>query len=73
MTNVASFINESKRKKEIVLKYRDSGLEESLSRKISRINLHSVVKKSSRISMLLKTTLGMAPMVRKKYIDNLLR
>ena len=63
MTNVASFINESKRKKEIVLKYRDSGLEEKLSRKISRLNLHSVAKKSSRLGMLLKTSLGIAPMV----------
>lgn len=39
MTNVATHINESKRKKEIVLKYRDSGLEEKLSARISRFNM----------------------------------
>ncbi|KAI9555344.1 hypothetical protein GHT06_017859 [Daphnia sinensis] len=61
MTAVATFINESKRKKEIVLKYRNSGQEEKLSTKISRLNMHSVAKKSSRFGMLLKTSLGMAP------------
>lgn len=64
MTAVATFINESKRKKEIVLKYRNSGQEEKLSTKISRLNMHSVAKKSSRFGMLLKTSLGMAPTVR---------
>ncbi len=63
MTAVATYINESKRKKEIVLKYRDSGLEDKLSQRFSRLNMHSVAKKSSRIGMLLKTTLGMAPTV----------
>ncbi|XP_057381641.1 dynamin-binding protein-like [Daphnia carinata] len=61
MSAVATFINESKRKKEIVLKYRDSGHEEKLSTKISRLSMHSVAKKSSRIGMLLKTSLGIAP------------
>lgn len=63
MTAVATFINESKRKKEIVLKYRNSGQEEKLSTKFSRLNMHSVAKKSSRFGMLLKTSLGMAPTV----------
>jgi hypothetical protein len=39
MTTAATHINESKRKKEIVLKYRDSGLEEKLSARISRLNM----------------------------------
>lgn len=64
MAAVATYINESKRKKEIVLKYRDSGLEEKLSQRISKLNMHSVAKKSSRIGMLLKTSLGMVPTVR---------
>lgn len=64
MTAVAAHINESKRKKEIVLKYRDTGLDTAkLSRKFSRLNMHSVAKKSSRLGMLLKTSLGMAPSV----------
>ena len=63
MTSVATYINESKRKKEIVLKYREVA-EEPLSRRISRFNMHSVAKKSSRLGMLLKTSLGMATAVR---------
>lgn len=63
MTAVATHINESKRKKEIVLKYRDTGLDAKLSQRISRISIHSVAKKSSRLGMLLKTSLGMAPSV----------
>lgn len=68
MTAVATYINESKRKKEIVLKYRDSGQDEKLSQKISRFTMHSVAKKSSRIGMLLKTSLGMAPTVCSSFI-----
>lgn len=59
MTAVAAYINESKRKKEIVLKYRDSKVDS----KIGKFNMHSVAKKTSRIGMMVKASLGMAPTV----------
>jgi len=63
MTEVASYINESKRKKELVLKYRDCAFEEKFSRKITKLNMRSLTKKSSRLGMLLKTSLGIAQTV----------
>ena len=63
MNDVASYINESKRKKDIVLKYRDSASNEKLSNWIGKLNMHAISKKSNRISMLLKTTMGLAPAV----------
>jgi hypothetical protein len=53
MTTVATHINESKRKKEIVLKYRDSGLEEKLSAKISRLNMVILAFKFSFFVMII--------------------
>lgn len=63
MTDMASYINESKRKKEIILKYRDCSLEEKLSHRITKLNMHAISKKASRISMQLKTTLGINQLV----------
>lgn len=63
MTAVATYINESKRKKEIVLKYRDSGLEEKLSQKVARFNMHSVTKHTRRVGMKFKASFGIATTV----------
>ena len=57
MSDIAAFINETKRKKDIVEKYKVEG-SNSLSRKISKFNMHSIGKKSSRMSQKLLTTLG---------------
>ena len=62
MSDVAAFINETKRKKDIVEKYKTEE-ETTLSRKISKINMHSIGKKSSRMSQKLLTSLGMDSMV----------
>ena len=59
MSDIAAFINETKRKKDIVEKYK-AGEDNSLSRKISKFNMHSIGKKSSRMSQKLLTTLGIA-------------
>jgi len=58
MSEVAAFINESKRKKDIVDKYKAEE-DTTLSRRISKFNMHSIGKKSSRMSQKLLTTLGM--------------
>eukprot|EP00057_Strongylocentrotus_purpuratus_P017174 XP_011671648.1 PREDICTED: dynamin-binding protein isoform X2 [Strongylocentrotus purpuratus] len=49
MTEVATDINEFKRRKDLVLKYRHRG-QEAMSDKLGKINLHSLRKKSQRIN-----------------------
>ena len=63
MSDVAAFINETKRKKDIVEKYKCEE-ESTLSRKISKISIHSIGKKSSRMSQKLLTSLGLDSGVR---------
>nr|XP_013810456.1 PREDICTED: dynamin-binding protein-like [Apteryx mantelli mantelli] len=55
-------INEYKRRKDLVLKYR-KGDEDSLMEKISKLNFHSIIKKSNRVSSHLKHLTGFAPQV----------
>ena len=57
MGDIAAFINETKRRKDIVEKYK-TGEDSSLSRKISKFNMHSIGKKSSRMGQKLLTSLG---------------
>lgn len=47
----------------LVLKYR-KGDDDSLMEKISRLNIHSIIKKSNRVSSHLKHLTGFAPQVR---------
>ncbi|XP_013774351.1 dynamin-binding protein-like isoform X2 [Limulus polyphemus] len=58
MYTAAKEINEFKRRKDLVFKYRKD-TDTSLSTRISKLNLHSVKKKSSRFSAKLSTTLGL--------------
>lgn len=46
----------------LVLKYR-KGDEDSLMEKISKLNIHSIIKKSNRVSSHLKHLTGFAPQV----------
>lgn len=46
----------------LVLKYRKAD-EDSLMEKISKLNIHSIIKKSSRVSSHLKHLTGFAPQV----------
>lgn len=57
MTNVASYINEYKRRKDIVTKYFEG--ENTLMGKMSKLNMHSVAKKSTRLSAKLSASLGL--------------
>merc|ERR1719422_2754301 len=70
MSDVAAFINETKRKKDIVEKYKTEE-ETTLSRKISKINMHSIGKKSSRMSQKLLTSLGMDSMSKDCQFEDL--
>lgn len=48
MTDVASAINEFKRRKDLVQKYRET--DDGIGKKVQKLNWHSVAKKSSRIN-----------------------
>ncbi|CAL7945881.1 unnamed protein product [Xylocopa violacea] len=56
MTAVASHINEYKRRKDLVSKYLDNN--NTLIRKIAKLNMHSVAKMSTRLSTRLSASLG---------------
>ncbi|XP_052041324.1 dynamin-binding protein isoform X1 [Apodemus sylvaticus] len=61
-------INEYKRRKDLVLKYR-KGDEDSLMEKISKLNIHSIIKKSSRVSSHLKHLTGFAPQLKDEVFE----
>ncbi|XP_074659754.1 dynamin-binding protein-like isoform X2 [Tubulanus polymorphus] len=58
MTDVATAINEYKRRKDLVYKYRKDA-DSSLSDKISKLNIHSIKKKGVRMGARLSTNLGL--------------
>ncbi|XP_053556774.1 LOW QUALITY PROTEIN: rho guanine nucleotide exchange factor 38 [Bombina bombina] len=51
-------INELKRRKDLVLKYRRADEEESLKDKLSKLSIHSITKKSKRVTSHLKLLTG---------------
>uniref|UniRef100_A0A8C5LPT3 Rho guanine nucleotide exchange factor 38 n=1 Tax=Leptobrachium leishanense TaxID=445787 RepID=A0A8C5LPT3_9ANUR len=51
-------INELKRRKDLVLKYRRTDEEESLKDKLSKLSIHSISKKSKRVTSHLKILTG---------------
>ncbi|XP_032683683.1 dynamin-binding protein-like isoform X2 [Odontomachus brunneus] len=57
MTSVASYINEYKRRKDIVSKYLDN--DNTLIGKMSKLSMHSVAKMSTRLSTKLSASLGL--------------
>ncbi|XP_036025785.1 dynamin-binding protein isoform X2 [Onychomys torridus] len=61
-------INEYKRRKDLVLKYR-KGDEDSLMEKISKLNIHSIIKKSNRVSSHLKHLTGLAPQLKDEVFE----
>ncbi|NXP02201.1 DNMBP protein, partial [Thinocorus orbignyianus] len=61
-------INEYKRRKDLVLKYR-KGDEDSLMEKISKLNIHSIIKKSNRVSSHLKHLTGFAPQLKDEAFE----
>ncbi|XP_077500825.1 dynamin-binding protein-like [Amblyomma americanum] len=59
MSEVATSINEFKRRKDLVSKYKKDPSESTLSRRLAKLNLHSVLKKSSRFGVRLSSTFGL--------------
>ncbi|KAK0068512.1 dynamin-binding protein, partial [Biomphalaria pfeifferi] len=68
MTDVAKAINEYKRRKDLVYKYKKSS-DQTFSDKISKLNLHSIKKKSSRIKGRLSTNFGIALSMRDENFE----
>ena len=71
MADVAAYINEYKRKKEITSKYLNST--NTLIGKMANINMHSVAKKSSRLSAKLSVTLGLTNLPIDTKFDELVK
>ncbi|XP_011486266.1 dynamin-binding protein isoform X1 [Oryzias latipes] len=61
-------INEYKRRKDLVMKYR-KGDEDTFIDKISKLSMHSIIKKSNRVSSHLKQLTGMAPQFKDEVFD----
>uniref|UniRef100_A0A672N7G5 Dynamin-binding protein n=1 Tax=Sinocyclocheilus grahami TaxID=75366 RepID=A0A672N7G5_SINGR len=61
-------INEYKRRKDLVVKYR-KGDEDRLIDKISKLSMHSIIKKSNRVSSHLKHLTGISPQIKDEAFD----
>ncbi|KAF7666541.1 hypothetical protein LDENG_00103010 [Lucifuga dentata] len=61
-------INEYKRRKDLVVKYR-KGDENTFIDKISKLSMHSIIKKSNRVSSHLKHLTGISPQIKNEAFD----
>ncbi|XP_030048375.1 rho guanine nucleotide exchange factor 38 isoform X2 [Microcaecilia unicolor] len=62
-------INELKRGKDLVLKYRRNDEDESLKDKLSKLNIHSISKKSKRVTSHLKILTGGEPQIKDQIFN----
>uniref|UniRef100_A0A8D2MFM3 Dynamin-binding protein n=1 Tax=Zonotrichia albicollis TaxID=44394 RepID=A0A8D2MFM3_ZONAL len=62
-------INELKRRKDLVLKYRKNDDDETLKEKFARLNIHSISKKSKRVTSHLKILTRGEPQVKDGTFD----
>uniref|UniRef100_A0A8C3PMT0 Rho guanine nucleotide exchange factor 38 n=1 Tax=Calidris pygmaea TaxID=425635 RepID=A0A8C3PMT0_9CHAR len=69
MKNINMNINELKRRKDLVLKYKRNDDDESLKEKFSRLNIHSISKKSKRVTSHLKILTGGEPQVKDQTFN----
>ncbi|CAB3363327.1 Hypothetical predicted protein [Cloeon dipterum] len=72
MSEVASYINEAKRRQDIVSRYLGDG-SPSFSSRMARFSFHSVAKKSSRLGAKLSSSLGMSNTVRDELFEECAR
>uniref|UniRef100_A0A8B9NKB5 Rho guanine nucleotide exchange factor 38 n=1 Tax=Accipiter nisus TaxID=211598 RepID=A0A8B9NKB5_9AVES len=69
MKNINVNINELKRRKDLVLKYKRTDDDETLKEKFSRLNIHSISKKSKRVTSHLKILTGGEPQVKDQTFN----
>ncbi|KAG8196563.1 hypothetical protein JTE90_003576 [Oedothorax gibbosus] len=72
MTDVAAAVNEFKRRKDLVFKYRKQA-DTSLSGRISKLTVHSMAKKTSRLGMRLTCSFGLKTVAKDEEFDKVLR
>ncbi|VDD93897.1 unnamed protein product [Enterobius vermicularis] len=70
MSVLASKMNESKRRKELAVKYRNVG-SEPLTKRLSRLNIHTVKKKSNRFKYRLTSQFGLIHMDKDPAFDTM--
>ncbi|XP_060066478.1 dynamin-binding protein-like [Ylistrum balloti] len=68
MTDVATAINEYKRRKDLVYKYKKV-TDETLGDKLAKLSLHSLRKKGSRFKGRLSTSIGLSPQTKDDAFD----
>ncbi|GMS95781.1 hypothetical protein PENTCL1PPCAC_30223 [Pristionchus entomophagus] len=71
MSHLASKMNESRRRRELVNRYSTES-KKSIGDRISTINLHSLQKKSSRFTTRIGKTIGVIDLPKDSIMDNLL-
>ncbi|XP_009866109.1 PREDICTED: rho guanine nucleotide exchange factor 38 [Apaloderma vittatum] len=69
MKNINVNINEFKRRKDLVLKYKRNDDDETFKEKFSRLNIHSISKKSKRVTSHLKILTGGEPQVKDQNFN----
>ncbi|NXT68569.1 ARH38 factor, partial [Chaetops frenatus] len=69
MKNINVNINELKRRKDLVLKYRKNDDDETLKEKFSLLNIHSISKKSKRVTSHLKILTRGEPQVKDRTFN----
>nr|XP_013807192.1 PREDICTED: rho guanine nucleotide exchange factor 38 isoform X1 [Apteryx mantelli mantelli] len=69
MKNINVNINELKRRKDLVLKYKRNDDDESFKEKFSRLSIHSISKKSKRVTSHLKILTGGEPQVKDQTFN----
>ncbi|GIY80564.1 dynamin-binding protein [Caerostris darwini] len=70
MTDVASAVNEFKRKKDLVFKYRKEA-DTSLSGRISKLTIHSMAKKTSRFGMRISSSIGLKTVIKDQEFEKI--
>lgn len=76
MGQLATKMNESKRRKELAKKYSRSAVEQrdtGFLNKLSKLNLHSLVKKSNRLQYRITTRIGFSSTFRDEEFDHMLK
>lgn len=71
MTEMAAAINESKRRKDLVFKYRKVDDSSSFTEKFAKLNMHTMRKKSSRLGLKLSSTFGLSSMTKDEQFDQM--
>uniref|UniRef100_F1KRG8 Dynamin-binding protein n=1 Tax=Ascaris suum TaxID=6253 RepID=F1KRG8_ASCSU len=72
MSFLASMMNESKRRKELAQKYKEAD-QEGFSKRLSRLNMHTVKKKSTRFKYRLSSQIGLVRMQRDAVFDSVVQ